>query len=279
MQTIAHNTVVVDERSQNDAREPAAEAMSGTRHFFEVQSPSVQAMSARADDYWPGVRVQRTVLLLRDRRLPHPVTVDLVRVVSDSVRQVDWPLHFRGQLIATNVRYTAATATRAALGQRYGYQHLWREAAGRTDSTVRMTWLDGGRYYSVLTAASPGTEAIFARSGAADSLFNLMVEPMLVLRRRGAMQLFASVIEPHGNFNEAQERSDRARPRMTAIEVLASDAAGSVVAISGEGGLRWTVHVTHESASSSASRRVQGGSNAYTFTGNVQVTGLLPISQ
>jgi oligo-alginate lyase len=279
MQTVAHNTLVVDERSQNDAREPAAEAMSGTRHFFEVQSPSVQAMSARADGYWPGVRVQRTVLMLRDRRLPHPVVVDLVRAVSDSVHQYDWPLHFRGQLITTNVRYRADATSRVTMGAAHGYQHLWREAAGRTDSTIRMTWLDGARYYSVLTAAAQGTDVAFARTGASDSLFNLVVEPMLMIRRRASTQLFASVIEPHGSFSESQERSDRARPRLTDVEVLASDATGSVVAITGEGGLRWTIHVAHGAASTTASRRVQGTTAAYTFSGNVQVTGLTPVSQ
>jgi hypothetical protein len=279
MQTIAHNTLVVDERSQNDGREPAAEATSGARHFFEVQSPSVQVMSARADGYWPGVRMQRTVLLLTDRRLPHPVVVDLLRATSDSVHQYDWPLHFRGQLIATDVRYEAATTARSTVGRAHGYQHLWREATGRTNGTVRMTWLDGGRYYSLLSSAAPTTEVVFARTGASDSLFNLMVEPMVLLRRRAATQLFASVIEPHGSFNEAQERSDRARPRLTDIEVLASDAIGSVVAISGEGGLRWTVHVAHGAASPTTNRRVQGATTAYTFSGNVLVTGLSPLPQ
>jgi hypothetical protein len=277
MQTVAHNTVVIDETTQNAFKEDAAEAMSGTRHFFEVQSPSVQAVSAMANGYWPGVDVQRTMLLLRDQRLPYPVVVDLVRVNSASEHQVDWPIHYRGQLIATNVAYRAFTANRTALGTKFGYQHLWREAAGASDSTVRVTWLDGSRYYTVSTAASPGTEVIYGRTGAADSLFNLSVEPMYLLRRRGSTMLFASVIEPHGFFSEPQERSEQARPLVTGIRVLASDAVGSVVELTGPKGLRWQVHITHQRADRAARRVVGTGAQRFEFTGNVQVTGLQPI--
>ncbi len=277
MQTIAHNTVVVDERTQSDFVEKESEKLSGERHFFEVQSPSVQAVSAFAKGYWPGVTAQRTMLLLRDRRLPNPIVVDLFRVVSETEHQYDFPIHYRGQLIATNVGYQFFGSQRSALGSRFGYEHLWKEAAGRSDSTVRVTWLDGSRYYTVSTAAAPGTEVIYARTGAKDSLFNLIVEPMYLLRRRGTTQLFASVIEPHGFFSESLERSEQARPLVTGIRVLASDAEGSVVELTGPRGLRWQVSVTHGAASRTAARTVRNAGSSFTFTGNVQVTGLEPL--
>ena len=40
--------------------------------------------------------------------------------------------------------------------------------------------------------------------------------------------LFASVIEPHGYFNEAQERSEQARPRLATIRVIGHNAEGTV---------------------------------------------------
>ncbi len=159
---------------------------------------------------------------------------------------------------------------------RFGYQHLWNEAAGTSDSVVRVTWLDGSRYYTATTAASAGTEVIFARTGASDSLFNLIVEPMYLLRRRGREQLFASVIEPHGYFNEAQERSEQARPLLTRVQVLASDATGSVIEVTGARGIRWQIHVAHGAPSTTAARTVRG-IQTFTFTGNVQVTGLEPL--
>ena len=47
-QTIAHNTLVVDEKSQSNAKEDAAEAVSGERHFFDASNPNVQVISAQA---------------------------------------------------------------------------------------------------------------------------------------------------------------------------------------------------------------------------------------
>src|SRR5688500_5922651 len=55
MQTIAHNTVVVDQTTQNAGNERADEAVWGERHFFSGGTGTVQAMSARADKFYEGV--------------------------------------------------------------------------------------------------------------------------------------------------------------------------------------------------------------------------------
>lgn len=274
MQTIAHNTVVVDERSQNNGDEKVDERAWPERHFFEGGSPTVQAMSARTDRHYAGVAMQRTMLLVRDARLPYPVVVDLFRLGSGTMHTYDWPMHFRGQLIASNVKYEAATRALEPLGTAFGYEHLWREASGRTDSLVQVTWLDGGRYYSVTSSASPGTQLVFARTGAGDPNFNLIAEPMLLLRRRAADHLFASVIEPHGFFSEPQERSEQARPRIRDVRVLASTAQGSVVEIVGEGGVQWTVMVTNEAASTTAVHRLSAAGQTWEWTGNIAVRGV-----
>ncbi len=274
MQTIAHNTVVVDERSQNNGDEKIDERAWPERHFFEGGSPTVQVMSARTDRHYAGVAMQRTMLLVRDVRLPYPVVVDLFRLGSGTMHSYDWPLHFRGQLIASNVKYEAATRIMEPLGSASGYQHLWREASGRTDSVVQVTWLDGSRYYSVTSSAAPGTQLVLARTGAGDPNFNLIAEPMLLLRRRAADHLFASVIEPHGFFSEPQERSEQARPRIRDVRVLASTAQGSVVEIVGEGGVQWTVMVTNESASATAVHRLSAAGQTWEWTGNFAVRGV-----
>src|SRR2546423_3426602 len=102
MQTIAHNTVTVDERTQNDGNESKDEAVWPKRHFFDASNPSVQAMSAQTTRHYAGVAEQRTMLLVRDARLPYPVVVDLFRLASTggAPHTYDYPLHFRGQLIA-----------------------------------------------------------------------------------------------------------------------------------------------------------------------------------
>ncbi len=274
MQTIAHNTVVVDERTQSDGKEAVDEGVWPDRHFFEANVPNVQVMSARTDKQYPGVGMQRTMLLVRDARLPYPVVIDLYRLASGTVHQYDWPLHFRGQMIATNAKYDAATLAREPLGRAFGYEHLWKEASGTIDGTLQFTWLDGSRYYTVTASAAPGTQLMLARTGAGDPNFNLIAEPMLLLRRRAANQLFAAVIEPHGFFNEAQERSEQARPRIHDVRVLASGAQGTVVEITGDAGIQWTVLVTNENASPTAARRVTANGQSWEWTGNVAVRGV-----
>ncbi len=274
MQTIAHNTVVVDERTQNDAKESVDENAWPERHFFGRGPAGVQAMSARTDRHYAGVAMQRTMLLIRDERLPYPVVVDLFRLVSATSHRFDWPLHFRGQLIATNIKYEAATRAREPLGTAFGYEHLWKEASGASDGPIQFTWLDGNRYYSMTAAPAAATELVLARTGAADPNFNLISEPVLLLRRRAESTLFASVIEPHGFFSESQERSERARPYIRAVRTLANTAQGTVVEITGDGDLQWTIMVTNESASSTTTRRVSADGRTWEWTGNLNVLGV-----
>src|SRR5665647_1332747 len=206
-QTIAHNTVVVNEKSQSSAREDSAEAVSGQRHFFDASSPGVQVMSAQANRQYPGVKMQRTMFLLRDSRLSRPAVVDVFSVNSDAKHQYDYPIHFRGQLIATNVKYKANMTQQQPVGFGFGYQHLWQEASGTADGNAKLTWLEGNRYYSVTTSAGDHPEVIFGRTGATDPEFNLTSEPVMIVRDNAQNRVFASVIEGHGYFSEPAERS------------------------------------------------------------------------
>ncbi|HEV8215297.1 MAG TPA: alginate lyase family protein, partial [Gemmatimonadaceae bacterium] len=126
-QTIAHNTVVVDGATQSGGNYPADEKKSAQRHFFDAHDPRAQVMSAKADGYYDGVGMQRTMFLLRDARLSYPVVVDVYRLSSAAQHTYDYPLHFRGPLIATNVKYQAHTGEQRALGAKAGYQHIWNE--------------------------------------------------------------------------------------------------------------------------------------------------------
>ena len=273
-QTLAHNTVVVDSSSQSGGNYRADEAKSAQRNFFDARDPAVQIMSARADGFYDGVGMQRTMLLVRDARLPHPVVADLYRLSSAARHSYDYPLHFRGQIIATDVKYEAHTKAQAALGSHDGYQHVWNEASATTDSTIRLTWLDGHRYYSLTMAGAPGTEVIFGRTGAGDPSFNLRSEPLLLVRRQATSHLFASVLEPHGFFSEPEERSAGARPRITAVRVLGDDADASIVEILGDAGLRWVVMISNGSPSATTRHRVAAGGQTYEWTGNYAVEGV-----
>jgi hypothetical protein len=275
-QTIAHNTVVVDETTQSGGNYNADEKKSAQRNFFDASNPNVQVMSARADGFYDGVGMQRTMFLLKDARLPHPVVVDVYRLTSQATHTYDYPLHFRGQLIATNVQYAPHATEQQALGAKFGYQHIWNEAQGPVDSVAQMTWLDGHRYYTVTTAAGPGAQMIVGRTGAGDPNFDLVSEPMMLVRQQGGDQTFASVIEPHGYFSELEERSADARGSIDGVRVLGTSAEASAVEVTGTNGLRWTVLVANGPASATASHRVTFGGRTYAWTGNFAVQGVQP---
>ena len=79
-----------------------------------------------------------------------------------------------------------------------------------------------------------------------------------------------TAIEPHGYFNEAEERSVQARPRIRDVKVVESGRAGTVIEVTGESGVAWTVMVSNGPASATAPHRV----GAYEWTGNFEVRGL-----
>ena len=271
MQTIAHNTVVVDQRTQNGFDEDAAEATWGERHFFDAGNASAQIMSARADTYYEGAGMQRTMLLLEDDRLPYPVVVDLYRLSSDDQHQYDYPLHYSGQNIVSNLTFTTRTGHLQPLGEDHGYEHIWHTASASSDSTVRFTWLSGHRYYSVITAPHPDTQVLLGRTGANDPNFNLRSDPVLIIRRRASDHLFASVIQAHGYFNEAQERSDQARPSITDVRVVGHSAEASIVEVFGQEGLFWRIMVANGPADEGTVRNVAFGDQSYTWTGTHHV--------
>lgn len=272
MQTIAHNTVTVDERSHFGGDIALSERFSGTRHFFDAGTGTTAAMSARCNDAVPGVRMQRTVVTIADPSLPKPLAVDLFRVVSDREHTYDLPFYYIGQFLAMNQRLTQYTERQEALGTAPGYRHLWKEAEGRAQGMVQFTWLSGNRYYSVSSAADTGTTVCHVRIGANDPNINLRREPAVILRTRGTSALFASVIEPHGLWDGTIEISRDAASGIAGVTVLASTDEGSVVRLDRKNGKGWTVMVANGAADAGRQRSVTAGGTTYRWTGNYAVT-------
>jgi hypothetical protein len=126
----------------------------------------------------------------------------------------------------------------------------------------------------VTTSGAAGSEMILARTGANDPSFNLVVEPMMLVRRRASNHVFASVLEPHGYFSESQERSEQARPLVKDVRVLGESAEATVVEVTGADGLRWVVMTTNAPASATARHSVTFGGQTYAWTGNFSIQGL-----
>jgi len=229
-QTIAHNTVVIDQVSQNQGTTAIAQQHNGEKHFTLLGDGKLQAMSAFARDYYQGVDQQRTVIMLESEEFEKPLIVDLFRIISEEEHSYDYPVHYKGQIIRTDFDYTAHKSL-STMGDDFGYQHLWNLGQGKVAGSSLTTWLMGNTYYSLISSANENSEVIFARTGANDPDFNLRNEPLFVLRQKAANHLFANVYETHGYFNESVEASLNARGQVEKVEVLQADDTASVVAL------------------------------------------------
>lgn len=218
-QTVAHNTVVVDEGCQNLGDKERAAARHGKTQMFRGDGPH-QAMSAIIEDYWPGVHQQRTVLLLELPQCEQPLLVDLFAVNSATAHQYDYCLHTLGQIIHSSLPLDAPSA-RAPLGDSSGYQHLWRCASAQlpAQQNMQLSWLAHDSFYTLTSVLPQQGELIIARTGASDPAFNLREEPAWIVRTRAQSTLFASILECHGEFDESREISRQARGNVDKIVV------------------------------------------------------------
>lgn len=230
-QTLAHNTVVVDGESQNQGDRQKADAVHGLPHFF-AGTGAVQAMSGLANDHYPGVAMQRSLLLLTHAALSAPVLIDLFRLCSDSEHTYDYALQYSGQICDTTLPVNYNDSQWSALGHAHGYQHLMGVARADVRQPSRLTWLQGRRFNTWLSAADSG-ELVFAQLGANDPDFNLRRESSLILRQRGRNHLFASAFETHGFFDEPSERCHGASGVLGELRILGHDDQGSVVELVG----------------------------------------------
>lgn len=230
-QTIAHNTLVMDESSHFSGKENIAEKFHSDKLFSSYSNSAVQVVAAKEDNAYKNTQMQRTLYLLQ---LPgnKKMVVDIFNVQSDTVHQYDLPFQYNGSLIKTSVKYKANSAKQEPLGKKNGYQFLWKEAEARTaNETVQLTFLNKNTYYTISTLIQDTAQLFFTRTGANDPDFNLRHEPAFIVRKQGKDQSFISVIEIHGKFDPVYEFSSNAYPTVHQIKLIQNDENYSVAEI------------------------------------------------
>ncbi|MDR6991985.1 oligoalginate lyase [Luteimonas sp. 3794] len=217
-QTIAHNTLVVNEQSHFGGDWKKGQALAPTPLLFDI-TDDTQIASARMDDAYAGVRFTRTQVLLSHPALGEPVVLDLLRVEGDEPARYDLPLHFNGHIMDVGFEARSAVTTRPVLGKANGYQHVWIDASSEPSADARsLTWLLDGRFYTYRFASTAPSRAMIGESGANDPAFNLRREPMLLQRVDGqASTTFYGVLEPHGRYDGTAETVRGANSRIDRI--------------------------------------------------------------
>ncbi len=265
-QTIAHNTLVVNEQSHFGGDWKKGQPLAPTPLLFATRDDT-QIASARMDGAYDGVSFTRTQLLLAHPSLGEPVVLDLLRVNGSKAARYDLPLHFNGHIMDVGFKSQSAVTSRPVLGKADGYQHVWVDASSEPSSEARsLTWLLDGRFYTYRFASTAPSRALIGESGANDPSFNLRREPMLLQRVDGQAAItFYGVLEPHGQYDGTAETVRGANSRIDAIAHYRGKDA-DVLVLDLAGGKRVAVGIADE-PDKPGSHEVSGGGQSWRWDG------------
>ena len=246
-QTIAHNALVVDERSHFDFDEVEADKHAPAQLYYS-DAPGLQVSSASIDTAYPGVTMTRTLVMPSVPGLENPLVLDLVRAESETSHLYDLPVHFNGHIMEHDLQAESFVAARPVLGTDHGYQHIWVDAVAQSENGHGgVTWLLDGRFYSYRFDGNGPLQVVLGESGANDPNFNLRREQMIVLRaqRDGGGASFAALLEAHGKYDGAAEQTVSSRSRVADLVHDRVDGM-DVVRLTLKSGQRFAIAVSHD---------------------------------
>jgi len=226
-QTLAHNTLVVDRQSQYQGNEKKGEEHSPELVHFSTGS-NYQVVSARENNAYPGVQLQRTVILFKPDGAPASLLIDVFNAQSAQKHQYDLPFWYQGHITNAPFDIQANTTALQAMGDKQGYQHAWLNATGKVkEGNGVITLLNNKKFYTTTFIVNTSLRVQFITSGAGDPEFNLRNEKAFVLSQPAAAnQTFISVTEPHGKNNPIAEVTTGATPQVKSVKLL-KDEPGS----------------------------------------------------
>jgi len=283
-QTVAHNTVVVDQRSNYDGQLRVGNLHSSLAFYFNIDNPKQQVMSAFDTTAYPGVFMQRTMAMItnEDAWGPKPIVVDIFRLASPGSHTYDMVFNYPSTLsmIETDINYDWHK-TWEPLGTRSGYQHLFNRAEGVAEGkTAYFTFFKptGIRFYTLITTTVPDqTEIFFTQVGANDPEFSLRPDRSIILRNENVGNFtFATIIEPHGEYNEPFEFVRDAYSKFKSIETLKSDRDACIVLLTEKCGRQWVFATANNTPNKTARHDHTVGNQRFQWTGNFMFDSYTP---
>ncbi len=256
-QTVAHNTVVVDQQSHFKGEYEIGSQHHSRRYFFEDRE-NIKIASAKETNAYPGIELHRTMAVLSDSLLEKPLIIDVFRIDSEDQHQFDLPYYMEGQLLLADFDITGRRELKP-MGTAHGYQHLWGESQGTPGGeNINLTWLLGNRFYSLTSLVDSEDQIFFTRVGANDPQFNLRRDKGIMIRKSAARgAVFATTIEPHGHYDPVSEIPINSYSSITKIELLRSDDKYTVLSILHSAGLQWIWCLANQDASRQTQHKLE----------------------
>lgn len=227
-QTIAHNTLVVDETSHFNGKTKI-----GNKHhpelLFTEMDKHIQISSASISEAYDDVTFERTMALI-NAPSGKVFMLDVLNVDSPNRHQYDLPVHFYGQFIESSVSLVGNTTQQVPLGDKNGYQYLWNQAQGKAnDGLTKVTWLKDTTFYTHSTVTSAEQALLMVRIGANDPDFNLIANQALINRvENAAKHQFLSLLEVHGEYNGTVEYTRDSRSQLTELQDVSAEADNGI---------------------------------------------------
>lgn len=274
-QTVAHNTLVVNETSHFKGKYEVGSKHHSEGYSFNASDVMVQIVSGKDKNAYPGIEMHRTMALIDSDDFEKPFVLDLFKVTSDKKNQYDFPFHFIGQVIRTNFEFEMPS-TLAPLGLDHGYQHLYLEGKGNPKSgNVKLSWLNNGTFYTLTSVTNLDDELLFTRLGANDPQFNLRRDAGFIIRKKDAQStLFTSAIESHGGYSPVSEFSVNSKSSIKEIQVVLDSELYSAIIIEHMNGNRALFILSNKNASEEEIHTLNVKNKNYQWTGPFHFTNL-----
>ena len=199
-QTVAHNTVVVNETSHFNNNLRIANKLAPKLNYFESNNFGTIA-NANINTAYSGATLSRTIALIDLAKFDSAIALDIFGVTAEKISTFDLPLYYQGQLIDTSFKLNTNINRLQPIGTDNGYQHLWLKAKANPErGAAKISWLnDNGRFYTQTNLVESDEAILFTQIGANDPNFNLRNEQGYIRRVNAAKNYqFISILERHG---------------------------------------------------------------------------------
>ena len=226
-QTIAHNTLVIDGKSQYDGEDKSADR--GSSHLlYSYFTDSVNAVAGIDSSAYKGTVTQRhnITLIVED----DPVYIDFLHVTSTTDHTYELPYYFEGQLIESSPVIAYNTQTLVPLGDKNGYQHLWDLGRSEQTKNTHHTWQKDDGFITLQSVAMNSFNSIRVATGSHDPENNLTAAQGIIARSVDMNeQAWFSVFQSHGSYDPIHEKTDKAYSNLTDLTLLRKNDGGFVL--------------------------------------------------
>ncbi len=266
-QTIAHNTLTVDEQTQFGGVYKIASTHHPDILFKNIDKEEFQVVSAIEKNAYSGVSFQRTFFVISDAALSNPLVLDLVQVNADKEHLYDLPFYFIGQPMEHNIDFISEKQL-SPLGSDDGYQHIWKVAEGQSRTKMtRFNWLNQNVFLTRTMLNDTADKHVLVQVGANDPDLNLRADPGLIVRRKAKNTTFIATIEAHGTYSPVSEFAVNARSEVDVIKAEIASDKYTVVSITLKSGKAFLFAVANNSKDTNKNHKLTLGTQTIIWKG------------